>query len=83
LSGGAYGQRNPELVQKISRATLDQNSEADASYVPGDLVDFPTPDGKRFAGVLKEITDSYALFDFNHPLAGKSVVFEVQILGVL
>ncbi len=83
LTEGAYGQRNPELVQKVSRATLDQNSEADASYTPGDLVDFPAPDGKRFAGVLKEINDRYALFDFNHPLAGKAVVFEVQILGIL
>jgi len=82
-SAQAYGPRNPELIQKVSRATLDQNSEPDASYSPGDLVDFPAPNGGRFAGVLKEINDQYALFDFNHPLAGKAVMFEVQILGIL
>lgn len=79
----AYGQRNPELVQKISRTTLDQNSEIDACYTPGDLVDFPAPNGSRYAGVLKEINADFALFDFNHPLAGKALVFEVQILGIL
>ena len=79
----AFGRRNPELVQKLSRATLDANSGPDDDYVPGDLVEFPTPDGGRFAGVLKAITEDYALFDFNHPLAGQRVRFEVKILGVL
>jgi FKBP-type peptidyl-prolyl cis-trans isomerase SlpA len=79
----AFGQRNPELVQKLSRATFDANSGPDGDYQPGDLVEFPTPDGGRFAGVLKALTAQYALFDFNHPLAGQRIRFEVQILGVL
>lgn len=79
----AYGQRNPDLIQKVSRTLLDQNSELDTHYTPGDLIDFPAPNGSRFAGVLKEINEHYALFDFNHPLAGKALVFEVQILGIL
>lgn len=79
----AFGPRNPELVQKVSRSMLDLNSEADPDYQPGDLVEFPAPDGSRFAGVLKEINDQWALFDFNHPMAGKRVVFEVEIIGVL
>ena len=36
-----------------------------------------------FAGFLRELTESHALFDFNHPLAGKSVRFEVEIIGIL
>lgn len=79
----AFGPRNPELVQKVSRAMLDSNSEADPDYQPGDLVDFPAPDGTRFAGVLKEINAQWALFDFNHPMAGKRVCLEVEIIGIL
>lgn len=46
-------------------------------------MEFPAPDGSRFAGVLKEQDETGALFDFNHPLAGKAVRFEVKLLGVL
>lgn len=79
----AFGPRNPDLVQRVSRATLDENSNLDENYRIGDLVDFAAPGGGRFAGVLREIDDLGALFDFNHPLAGESVKFEVKIIGIL
>jgi FKBP-type peptidyl-prolyl cis-trans isomerase SlpA len=62
---------------------LKENSEFDAEYRVGDLVDFAAPGGGRFAGVLREIDDEGALFDFNHPLAGQNVRFEVKIIGIL
>ena len=49
----------------------------------GDLVDFNAPGGGSFAGVLLELGDKDALFDFNHPLAGQHVKFEVSLIGVL
>jgi len=79
----AFGPRNPELLQRVSLAALKENSAFDAEYRIGDLVDFAAPGGGRFAGVLREIDDEGALFDFNHPLAGQSVRFEVKIIGVL
>ncbi|NCW51114.1 MAG: peptidylprolyl isomerase, partial [Betaproteobacteria bacterium] len=50
---------------------------------PGDLLDFPRPDGGRYAGVVKEINQDYALIDFNHPLAGQAINFEVELISVL
>jgi FKBP-type peptidyl-prolyl cis-trans isomerase SlpA len=48
------------------------------------VVEFPTPDGHgRFAGVVREAADDWLLFDFNHPLAGERVIFEVRVIGVL
>ena len=48
------------------------------------MVQFPTPDGEgRYAGVVREVGADWLLFDFNHPLAGQPVRFEVQVLGVL
>lgn len=79
----AFGSRNSDLIQRVSRATLDENSSQDAQYVIGDLVDFAAPGGGRFAGVLREIDTESALFDFNHPLAGQTLKFEVKIIGIL
>jgi FKBP-type peptidyl-prolyl cis-trans isomerase SlpA len=64
-------------------ATLRQHSNDDANYAVGDLVDFAAPGGGRFAGVLLELGEDDALFDFNHPLAGRAVKFEVNIIGIL
>lgn len=79
----AFGVRSDDLVRRVSRSTLDQNSAPDAVYQKGDLVDFAAPGGGRFAGVLLQIDDEGALFDFNHPLAGQSLRFDVKIIGIL
>lgn len=79
----AFGPRNPDLIQRLSRATLDQNSNAGDEYMVGDLVEFNAPSGGCFAGVLRAIDAESALFDFNHPLAGQVVKFEVKIIGIL
>ena len=79
----AFGPRNPDLLQRVSLATLRENSNADEDYTVGDLVDFAAPGGGRFAGVLREMGEHDALFDFNHPLAGQHVKFEVRIIGVM
>ncbi|HVL55199.1 MAG TPA: FKBP-type peptidyl-prolyl cis-trans isomerase [Burkholderiaceae bacterium] len=79
----AFGPRNPQLVRRISRAELDAHSDPDSALQPGDVVEFPAPEGGRFSGVLKQLDAHSATFDFNHPLAGKPIRFDVQILGVL
>eukprot|EP01037_Dinobryon_pediforme_P024263 gene24263-26006_t len=65
----AFGPRNPELIQRISRTTLEQNSSLDENYRVGDLVDFAAPGGGRFAGVLREIDAQGAVYAFHRPLA--------------
>lgn len=79
----AFGPRNPELVRPVSRKTLDENSGAGEQYAIGDMVEFAAPGGGKFAGVLREIDSDTAVFDFNHPLAGQALTFEVEIIGIL
>ena len=79
----AFGERNPELIQPVSKKTLAENSVPDADYQVGDLVDFAAPGGGRFAGVLLQMRENDALFDFNHPLAGQPLKFEVNLISVL
>ena len=83
-AGEAYGQRNGQLVQVFSRAMFDANtSAADGAFSAGDVVDFNGQGGERVAGVLKMIDAEQVTVDFNHPLAGQAIVFEVQLMGVL
>ncbi|WP_442951982.1 FKBP-type peptidyl-prolyl cis-trans isomerase [Orrella sp. JC864] len=79
----AYGERNPELIQRVSREMLARHAGPDAEFSPGDMVEFTAPNGGRYSGVLKELAPDYALFDFNHPLAGAALKVDVAILGVL
>lgn len=82
--GEAFGERNPQLLQRVKRSLLDELGDPEQSYSVGDVVQFPTPGGEAsYAGVVRELGPDWLLFDFNHPLAGRPVVFEVQLIGVL
>jgi FKBP-type peptidyl-prolyl cis-trans isomerase SlpA len=86
-AGEAFGPRSPQMMQRVKLALLREFGDPDEQYHVGDVVQFPTPDGQgSYAGVLRElgpIEEDWALFDFNHPLAGQPVTFEVQLIGVL
>jgi FKBP-type peptidyl-prolyl cis-trans isomerase SlpA len=82
-AGEAYGSRNPELVQRLSRTLFDANTETDADYAPGDVVRLVLADGVQMGGVLKEADDEHVVVDFNHPLAELPVQFAVRVIGVL
>lgn len=83
-SSPAFGERNPELIQWVARSLLMRLGDKDESYAVGDVVQFPTPDGQAtYAGAVQELNADSVRFDFNHPLAGQAVRFEVQILGIL
>jgi FKBP-type peptidyl-prolyl cis-trans isomerase SlpA len=85
-AGEAFGPRNPEMLQRVALKLLRELGDPDETWNVGDVVQFPTPDGQgSFAGVVREMDPAgeWALFDFNHPLAGQPVTFEVQLIGVL
>lgn len=74
-----FGQHNPDLVQRIARSALPMGQELKENT----LIEFTSPEGAEFAGFVRTLDDTHALIDFNHPLAGKSLRFEVQIIGLL
>lgn len=75
----AFGPHNPQLVQRMARKELPGDGKIEVHA----LVEFAAPDGSRFAGLVRELDGDSALIDFNHPLAGKSIRFEVEVIGVL
>ena len=85
-AGAAFGDRNPELVQWVARKLLNELGDPHEQYKVGDVVQFPTPDGMgQYAGSVQQVggAEDAVQFDFNHPLAGQPVIFEVQLIGVL
>ena len=84
-AGAAFGERNPDMVQWVARKLMNELGDPHEQYSAGDVVQFPTPDGLgSYAGAVVQVReDGAVLFDFNHPLAGQPVTFEVQIIGVL
>jgi FKBP-type peptidyl-prolyl cis-trans isomerase SlpA len=81
--GAAFGERNPDLLQRVTRALLAEHGDPEETYAEGDVVRFPAPGGGEVAGVVREVGPESLLFDFNHPLAGQAVRFDVRVLGVL
>jgi len=84
-AGEAFGERNADMQQWVARKLLSELGDPDERYSVGDVVQFPTPDGQgSYAGAVMQVReDGAVLFDFNHPLAGQPVTFEVHVIGIL
>ena len=83
-AGEAFGERNPDMLQRVKLSLLHELGDPDLRYAIGDVVQFPTPSGTAtYAGVVREIGTDWLLFDFNHPLAGQPVRLDVHVIGVL
>ncbi|MFM9113934.1 MAG: peptidylprolyl isomerase [Polynucleobacter victoriensis] len=79
----AFGVKNPDLIRKISMQTLRENSSPEEDYVAGDMIEFNAPNGATYSGTLIAIDGDSATFDFNHPLSGKTILLEAEIIGIL
>ena len=84
-AGEAFGERIADMQQWVARKLLNELGDPTEQYAVGDVVQFPTPDGLgSYAGTVLQVNEEGAvLFDFNHPLAGQPVTFEVELIGVL
>ncbi len=75
----AFGAHNPQLLHRLARSALP----ADIAPELHGLIEFVSPDGHQYAGLVRELEAGGVLMDFNHPLAGKSIRFEVEVIGIL
>ena len=79
----SFGERKEDLVQWVSLKALKEGRDEDTEFNPGDVIEFNAPGGAQYAGVLQSMDDEGAWFDFNHPLAGRPVTFEAEIVAIL
>jgi FKBP-type peptidyl-prolyl cis-trans isomerase SlpA len=81
----AFGDYNSELRQLVSRQLLLEGNPQVDTFGEGDFVEFAMPNGYRMTGQFMGWNDDKtgAVVDFNHPLAGKPLRLELQVIGVL
>ena len=75
----AYGLRDPEKVHFLPRTDFP----ADMALEPGCVIGFDTPEGEELAGMVAAAEGDAVEVDFNHPLAGHVVIFDVEIVEVV
>ena len=73
----AYGERRDELVFSVGR---DQMPEGDVEV--GDMLSVGFPDGRTASVQIAELDDESVTLDANHPLAGKTLVFELELVSI-
>ncbi|KAF7599816.1 MAG: peptidylprolyl isomerase [Candidatus Dactylopiibacterium carminicum] len=77
--GEAFGEYTDALIERVDRKHVPEGMALEVDT----LFSFIAPDGSRYPGLVRELSDDYAVIDFNHPLAGKAVSIEVEIIGVI
>lgn len=70
--------RQPDAVQHLPRAEFPANLDPE----PGSLIAFTAPNGEEIAGQVLAVTDTEVVVDFTHPLIGRDLVFDVEIIAV-
>ncbi|MBK6974367.1 MAG: FKBP-type peptidyl-prolyl cis-trans isomerase [Sterolibacteriaceae bacterium] len=75
----AFGAHNPQLLERVPLTAFP----ADAPPEEMSMIEFTGPDGAKYAGLVRQVRDGAATVDFNHPLAGKAIRFEVEIVGIV
>lgn len=73
-----YGAADPEAIVEVGTAQLPK----DVAPVPGMTLRGKNADGRSFRAVVKEVKGDTVILDLNHPLAGKTLVFKVQVLTI-
>lgn len=74
----AFGQHNPSNVQMFKRSDFS----ADMVLDPGVMISFADARQQELPGVVEHVEGDQVTIDFNHPLAGRTLVFEVEIIDV-
>lgn len=74
----AYGQRHAERIQSVPRAAIPDHIPTE----PGTQLSVETQDGATLQVVVSDRTDSHVELDANHPLAGRTLIFDVTLVDI-
>ena len=74
----AFGEPNPNNMHYMDRSRFG----SDLSIEEGMILAFAQPDGSEIPGIIRSVAGDSVTVDFNHPLAGQTVVFDVEIVDV-
>jgi FKBP-type peptidyl-prolyl cis-trans isomerase SlpA len=75
----AFGLSNPDNIHHIELSKFNADLPAEV----GTIISFTQPDGSEIPGIIREVVAESVTVDFNHPLAGQTLTFAVDLLTVL
>ncbi|MCP5019062.1 MAG: FKBP-type peptidyl-prolyl cis-trans isomerase [Ketobacter sp.] len=75
----AFGPHNPDNIQTMRRGAFSR----DMALEPGLIVSFADKSKAELPGLIQSVTEDQVVVDFNHPLAGKDLTFQVEIINVV
>ena len=78
-SAEAFGPKIDDLIVDLPKEEFDSQVELEV----GSRVSINSPEGKRFMGTVLEVKDENISVDFNHPLAGKNLIFTVTVVSIV
>lgn len=73
-----YGPHRDEMVLAVERKQLPEDLDPDV----GQQLQMQQPDGNSMVVTVAEVSDSSVTLDANHPLAGKELVFDIELVGI-
>jgi len=73
-----FGFPDPQNIHELPR----DDFPLELDLTPGVVLSFAAPDGEEIPGVVLELDEARVKVDFNHPLAGHTLIFEVEIIDV-
>ncbi len=74
----AYGPINPGMQQQIPREGIPD----DIPLEPGTQLQMQTPEGQTLPVTVVEADEATVTLDANHPLAGKDLIFDIEIVSI-
>ncbi len=74
----AYGERREELVFQVGREQIPEGAEVEV----GDMLQVGFQDGSSAAVQVAALDETMVTLDANHPLAGKDLTFELELVGI-
>jgi len=74
-----YGKVEKNLIFEVNRKEIFEDVELKV----GQQLEIPQDDDRIIVVSVKKITDETVILDGNHPLAGKDLVFDVQLLEIV
>ncbi len=74
----AYGHRNEDNVHVIKRTEIP----AEMNPKVGEMIGLTSPDGRQIPAHIAQVDDEQVTVDLNHPLAGKSLTFQIEVVGI-
>ena len=74
----AYGEANPQARQAVPRSEIPDHIPLDL----GTQLQVQTPTGEAMTVVVAEVTETEVTLDANHPLAGKELTFDIELVEI-